>query len=105
MSAGEAWQQQAALGHGLSVLRPGSTPMHVVFKDFHQRSQSLLLWLASAEEQRQKALVTDPKADHQDLLRCQKQLMVSFFLGASAQPLPAAEHPTLSRLPSVPCVT
>ncbi|XP_063097180.1 nesprin-2 isoform X2 [Cavia porcellus] len=44
-------------------------------QDFHQRSQSLLLWLASAEEQRQKALVTDPKADHQDLLRCQKQLM------------------------------
>ncbi|KAM6171021.1 nesprin-2 [Erethizon dorsatum] len=44
-------------------------------QDFHQRSQNLLLWLASAEDQRQKALVTNPKADHQVLLHCQKQLM------------------------------
>ncbi|XP_021103430.1 nesprin-2 isoform X2 [Heterocephalus glaber] len=44
-------------------------------QDFHQWSQNLLLWLASAEDRRQKALVTDPKADHQVLLRCQKKLM------------------------------
>uniref|UniRef100_A0A8C2V9P6 KASH domain-containing protein n=1 Tax=Chinchilla lanigera TaxID=34839 RepID=A0A8C2V9P6_CHILA len=43
-------------------------------QDFHQRSQSLLLWLASAEDQRQKALATDPEADPQLLLHCQKQL-------------------------------
>ncbi|XP_010601296.1 nesprin-2 isoform X1 [Fukomys damarensis] len=44
-------------------------------QDFHQRSQNLLLWLASAEERRQKALLADPKADHQVLLRCQRKLM------------------------------
>uniref|UniRef100_A0A8C5V010 Nesprin-2 n=1 Tax=Microcebus murinus TaxID=30608 RepID=A0A8C5V010_MICMU len=44
-------------------------------QDFHQLSQSLLLWLASAENRRQKAHVTDPKADPQALLECQKELM------------------------------
>ncbi|XP_049755484.1 nesprin-2 isoform X1 [Elephas maximus indicus] len=44
-------------------------------QDFHQLSQSLLLWLASAENRRQKAHVTDPKADPQALLECQKALM------------------------------
>uniref|UniRef100_A0A2K6FJQ6 Nesprin-2 n=1 Tax=Propithecus coquereli TaxID=379532 RepID=A0A2K6FJQ6_PROCO len=43
-------------------------------QDFHQLSQSLLLWLASAENRRQKAHVTDPKADPQALLECQKEL-------------------------------
>uniref|UniRef100_A0A8C9ANP7 Spectrin repeat containing nuclear envelope protein 2 n=1 Tax=Prolemur simus TaxID=1328070 RepID=A0A8C9ANP7_PROSS len=45
------------------------------FKDFHQLSQSLLLWLASAENRRQEAHVTDPQADAQALLECQKELM------------------------------
>lgn len=44
-------------------------------QDFHQLSQNLLLWLASAESQRQKAHVTDPKADPQAVLECQEQLM------------------------------
>ncbi|XP_069343498.1 nesprin-2 isoform X2 [Eulemur rufifrons] len=44
-------------------------------QDFHQLSQSLLLWLASAENRRQKAHVTDPQADPQALLECQKELM------------------------------
>ncbi|XP_004370998.1 nesprin-2 [Trichechus manatus latirostris] len=44
-------------------------------QDFHQLSQSLLLWLASAENRRQKAHVTDPNADPQVLLECQKALM------------------------------
>ena len=48
-------------------------------KDFHQLSQDLLLWLASAESRRQKAHVTDPEADPQVLLECQGELMVSFF--------------------------
>uniref|UniRef100_A0A8C6DV61 Spectrin repeat containing nuclear envelope protein 2 n=1 Tax=Moschus moschiferus TaxID=68415 RepID=A0A8C6DV61_MOSMO len=47
----------------------------VLLKDFHQLSQSLLLWLASAESRRQKAHVTDPEADPQVLLACQEQLM------------------------------
>ncbi|PNI83765.1 SYNE2 isoform 26 [Pan troglodytes] len=45
------------------------------FKDFHQLSQNLLLWLASAENRRQKAHVTDPKADPRALLECQRELM------------------------------
>ncbi|XP_039098054.1 nesprin-2 isoform X2 [Hyaena hyaena] len=44
-------------------------------QDFHQLSQDLLLWLASAESRRQKARVTDPEADPQMLLECQEELM------------------------------
>ncbi|XP_073923916.1 nesprin-2 isoform X5 [Castor canadensis] len=44
-------------------------------QDFHQLSQNLLLWLASAEKRRQKAHVTDPKADRQVLLERQKELL------------------------------
>ncbi|XP_044915977.1 nesprin-2 isoform X3 [Felis catus] len=44
-------------------------------QDFHQLSQDLLLWLASAESRRQKARVTDPEADPQVLLECQEELM------------------------------
>nr|XP_055217996.1 nesprin-2 isoform X8 [Gorilla gorilla gorilla] len=44
-------------------------------QDFHQLSQNLLLWLASAENRRQKAHVTDPKADPQALLECRRELM------------------------------
>uniref|UniRef100_A0A2I3GWZ8 Spectrin repeat containing nuclear envelope protein 2 n=1 Tax=Nomascus leucogenys TaxID=61853 RepID=A0A2I3GWZ8_NOMLE len=44
-------------------------------QDFHQLSQNLLLWLASAENRRQKAYVTDPKADPQALLECRRELM------------------------------
>lgn len=61
--------------------------MSVLFKDFHQLSQSLLLWLASAESRREKAHVTDPEADPQVLLACQEELMVSFLLRDPALPL------------------
>ncbi|XP_069888116.1 nesprin-2 isoform X2 [Dipodomys merriami] len=44
-------------------------------QDFHQLSQNLLLWLESAEKQRQKAHATNPKADHQTLQDCQEELM------------------------------
>uniref|UniRef100_A0A8C3X5K7 Nesprin-2 n=1 Tax=Catagonus wagneri TaxID=51154 RepID=A0A8C3X5K7_9CETA len=44
-------------------------------QDFHQMSQNLLLWLASAESQRQKAHVRDPEADPEALLACQEELM------------------------------
>lgn len=59
----------------------------VFLKDFHELSQDLLLWLASAESRRQKARVTDPDADPQVLLECREELMVSFFLRGSALPL------------------
>nr|KAF6392464.1 hypothetical protein mPipKuh1_007678 [Pipistrellus kuhlii] len=45
------------------------------FKDFHQLSQSLLLWLESAESRRQQAHVTDPKADPQALLGRRAELL------------------------------
>ncbi|XP_063118254.1 nesprin-2 isoform X7 [Rattus norvegicus] len=44
-------------------------------QDFHQLSQDLLLWLASAESRRQKAHITSPEADQHVLLECQKELM------------------------------
>ncbi|XP_036761985.2 nesprin-2 isoform X14 [Manis pentadactyla] len=44
-------------------------------QDFHQLSQSLLLWLASAESRRQEAHVADPEADPQVLLECREALM------------------------------
>ncbi|KAM4854061.1 nesprin-2-like isoform 1-T1 [Thomomys bottae] len=44
-------------------------------QDFHQLSQNLLLWLESAEKQRQKVHATDPKADPQALLDRREELM------------------------------
>ncbi|XP_066128943.1 nesprin-2 isoform X9 [Saccopteryx bilineata] len=44
-------------------------------QDFHQLSQNLLLWLASAESRRQKARVTDPAADPQVVLQCREELV------------------------------
>nr|XP_035116587.2 nesprin-2 isoform X2 [Callithrix jacchus] len=44
-------------------------------QDFHHLSQNLLLWLASAENRRQKAHVAHPKADPQALLECQRELV------------------------------
>ncbi|XP_074146434.1 nesprin-2 isoform X1 [Sminthopsis crassicaudata] len=44
-------------------------------QDFHQLSQTLLLWLASAENRRCKAQVMDPNADPHTILECQKELM------------------------------
>lgn len=57
----------------------GGVSQVLFLKDFHQLSQDLLLWLASAESRRQKAHVTSPEADRQVLLECQKELMVSFL--------------------------
>uniref|UniRef100_A0A8D2CK26 Spectrin repeat containing nuclear envelope protein 2 n=1 Tax=Sciurus vulgaris TaxID=55149 RepID=A0A8D2CK26_SCIVU len=45
------------------------------FFDFHELSQNLLLWLASAENRRQKAHVASPKANHQVVQEYQKELM------------------------------
>uniref|UniRef100_A0A5F8GZ14 Spectrin repeat containing nuclear envelope protein 2 n=1 Tax=Monodelphis domestica TaxID=13616 RepID=A0A5F8GZ14_MONDO len=46
-------------------------------QDFHQLSQSLLLWLASAENRRctVQAQVMDSNADPHTILECQKELM------------------------------
>ncbi|XP_051003413.1 nesprin-2 [Acomys russatus] len=44
-------------------------------QEFHQLSQDLLLWLASAESRRQKAQGSSLEADRQVLLECQRELM------------------------------
>ncbi|KAK2104328.1 Nesprin-2 [Saguinus oedipus] len=44
-------------------------------QDFHHLSQNLLLWLASAENRRQKTHVAHQKAEPQALLECQRDLM------------------------------
>ncbi|XP_027529961.1 nesprin-2 [Neopelma chrysocephalum] len=44
-------------------------------QDFHDQSQKLILWLASAESRRNEAQVTDPNADLNTTLECQKELM------------------------------
>uniref|UniRef100_A0A673TZC2 Spectrin repeat containing nuclear envelope protein 2 n=1 Tax=Suricata suricatta TaxID=37032 RepID=A0A673TZC2_SURSU len=54
--------------------REGLRRALVQCQDFHQLSQDLLLWLASAESRRQKTHVADPEADPQVLLECQEEL-------------------------------
>ncbi|XP_029453986.1 nesprin-2 isoform X2 [Rhinatrema bivittatum] len=44
-------------------------------EDFHERSQALLMWLASAENRRCKAQITDPAADPHRVLKGQKELL------------------------------
>ncbi|RMB98642.1 hypothetical protein DUI87_24859 [Hirundo rustica rustica] len=44
-------------------------------QDFHDQSQKLILWLASAERRRNEAQITDPNADLNTILECQKELM------------------------------
>ncbi|XP_054017708.1 nesprin-2 [Dryobates pubescens] len=44
-------------------------------QDFHDQSQKLILWLASADSRRNEAQITDPNADPNTILECQKELM------------------------------
>ncbi|XP_010221465.1 PREDICTED: nesprin-2 [Tinamus guttatus] len=44
-------------------------------QDFHEQSQRLLLWLASAESRRKEVQVTEPNADPHAVLESQKELM------------------------------
>ncbi|XP_054681925.1 nesprin-2 isoform X1 [Grus americana] len=44
-------------------------------QDFHDQSQKLILWLASADSRRNEAQITDPNADLNTILECQKELM------------------------------
>uniref|UniRef100_A0A8C9C6Q4 Spectrin repeat containing nuclear envelope protein 2 n=1 Tax=Phocoena sinus TaxID=42100 RepID=A0A8C9C6Q4_PHOSS len=70
----ESWRE----GLRLSLMQCQSkkgTCSDVLFFDFHQLSQSLLLWLASAESRRQEARVTDPEADPRPLLACREELL------------------------------
>ncbi|KAM6073754.1 nesprin-2 [Chlamydotis macqueenii] len=44
-------------------------------QDFHDQSQKLILWLASADRRRHKAQVAGANADLSTVLECQKELM------------------------------
>uniref|UniRef100_A0A5F9D286 KASH domain-containing protein n=1 Tax=Oryctolagus cuniculus TaxID=9986 RepID=A0A5F9D286_RABIT len=68
----DSWR--AGLRQSLMQCQAG-TLLVLCLKDFHQLSQNLLLYLASAEGRRQEAHVADPKADPQVLLECQRRLM------------------------------
>lgn len=45
-------------------------------QDFHELSQKLLLWVASAESRRHKAQIADPNPDPHTIVECQTELMV-----------------------------
>ncbi|XP_065694805.1 nesprin-2 isoform X2 [Patagioenas fasciata] len=44
-------------------------------QEFHDESQKLILWLANADSRRNAAQITDPNADLDTVLACQKELM------------------------------
>ncbi|XP_064368021.1 nesprin-2 isoform X2 [Dromaius novaehollandiae] len=61
--------------HALDNWRKGLQQALLHCQDFHEQSQKLLLWLASAESRRNEAQITDPNADPHTILECQKELM------------------------------
>jgi len=60
---------------------------HFFLQDFHDQSQKLILWLASAEGRRNEAQITDPNADPHTILESQKELMVSGDYSISLLPV------------------
>ncbi|XP_051477330.1 nesprin-2 isoform X2 [Apus apus] len=61
--------------HALDNWRKGLHQALLNCQDFHGQSQSLILWLASADSRRNEAQVTDPNADLDTIMECQKELM------------------------------
>ncbi|XP_061854786.1 nesprin-2 isoform X2 [Colius striatus] len=61
--------------HALDSWRKGLQQALLHCQDFHDESQKLILWLASADSRRKEAQVTDPNADLNTVLECQKELM------------------------------
>ncbi|XP_067151183.1 nesprin-2 [Apteryx mantelli] len=61
--------------HALDNWRRGLQQALLHCQDFHEQSQKLLLWLASAESRRNEAQITEPNADPHTILECQKELM------------------------------
>ncbi|XP_009693818.1 PREDICTED: nesprin-2-like, partial [Cariama cristata] len=66
------WEKAA---HALDNWRKGLQQALLHCQDFHDQSQNLMLWLASADSRRSEAQITDPNADLNTILECQKQLM------------------------------
>ncbi|XP_010191152.1 PREDICTED: nesprin-2-like, partial [Mesitornis unicolor] len=61
--------------HALDNWRRGLQQALLDCQDFHDQSQNLILWLASADSRRNEAQITDPNADLNAILECQKELM------------------------------
>ncbi|XP_076201734.1 nesprin-2 isoform X1 [Aptenodytes patagonicus] len=61
--------------HALHNWRKGLQQAVLHCQDFHDQSQKLILWLASADSRRNEAQITDPNADLNTILECQKELM------------------------------
>ncbi|XP_075359887.1 nesprin-2 isoform X2 [Mycteria americana] len=61
--------------HALDNWRKGLQQALLHCQDFHDQSQKLILWLASADSRRNEAQITDPNADLNTILECQKELM------------------------------
>ncbi|XP_021259548.1 nesprin-2 isoform X4 [Numida meleagris] len=61
--------------HTLDNWRKGLRQALLHCQEFHDQSQKLILWLASAEGRRNEAQITDPNADPHTILESQKELM------------------------------
>uniref|UniRef100_A0A663F3C4 Spectrin repeat containing nuclear envelope protein 2 n=1 Tax=Aquila chrysaetos chrysaetos TaxID=223781 RepID=A0A663F3C4_AQUCH len=61
--------------HALDNWRKGLQQALLHCQDFHDQSQNLILWLASADSRRNEGQITDPNADLNAILECQKELM------------------------------
>ncbi|NXI70462.1 SYNE2 protein, partial [Anseranas semipalmata] len=61
--------------HALDNWRKGLQQALLHCQEFHDQSQKLILWLASAESRRNEAQIADPNADPHTILECQKELM------------------------------
>ncbi|XP_026705487.1 nesprin-2 isoform X2 [Athene cunicularia] len=61
--------------HALDNWRKGLQQALLHCQDFHDQSQKLILWLASADSRRNEAQVTDPNADLSTVLESLKELM------------------------------
>uniref|UniRef100_A0A8B9BTJ4 Spectrin repeat containing nuclear envelope protein 2 n=1 Tax=Anser brachyrhynchus TaxID=132585 RepID=A0A8B9BTJ4_9AVES len=61
--------------HALDNWRKGLQQALLHCQEFHDQSQKLILWLASADSRRNEAQITDPNADPHTILECQKELM------------------------------
>ncbi|NXC37840.1 SYNE2 protein, partial [Penelope pileata] len=61
--------------HALDNWRKGLQQALLHCQDFHDQSQKLILWLASADSRRKEAQITDPNADPHTVLESQKELM------------------------------
>ncbi|XP_042670139.1 nesprin-2 isoform X5 [Centrocercus urophasianus] len=61
--------------HSLDNWRKGLRQALLHCQDFHDQSQKLILWLASAEGRRSEAQITEPNADPHTVLESQKELL------------------------------